>query len=58
MMQKVQDRLDFQIETPSDAELARRFAERQAASTVKPTSISKHKQRCKKNAKKLARLNR
>lgn len=28
-MQQCQDKLDFQIETPSDQELARRFADRQ-----------------------------
>ncbi|MGK0269480.1 MAG: hypothetical protein ACI88H_000111 [Cocleimonas sp.] len=28
-MQQVQDRLEFQIETPSDQEIAKRFAENQ-----------------------------
>jgi hypothetical protein len=28
-MQQVQDRLEFQIETPSDKEIAKRFAENQ-----------------------------
>ena len=55
-MQQVQDRLEFQIETPSDSELAKRFADSQKLSTVKPMQNKKHKKRCKKNAKKLARL--
>lgn len=57
-MHQVQDLLEFQIETPSDAELAKRFAESQKASSVKPVQGKKYKKRCKKSAKKLARLHR
>ena len=57
-MQQVQDRLEFQIETPSDAELAKRFAADQNASTVSAAKTQKYKKRCNKSAKKLARLHR
>jgi len=57
-MQQVQDRLEFQIETPSDTELSKRFADRQKELNVKPANSQKYKKRCNKSAKKLARLHR
>lgn len=60
-MQQVQDRLDFDIERPSDAELQKRFAkefnQRQVNSDYTPKPKAKHKKRVGKNAKKLARSN-
>ncbi len=60
-MQQVQDRLEFNIEKPSDAELRKRFSEefnqRQINSDYKPAPKAKHKKRVSKNAKKLARSN-
>jgi hypothetical protein len=56
-MQQVQDRLEFQIETPSDEEIAKRFAENQKSldGLYSKNPQVKHKKRVKKNAKKLAR---
>jgi len=60
-MQQAQDLLGFPIETPSDEELAKRFAKQQADLTEsfgmpKQTKAKNHK-RTKKSAKKLARTN-
>lgn len=59
MMQQVQDKLNFKIDTPSDEELAKRFAYKQdfLACESKPQKLIKHKKRVSKNAKKLARTN-
>jgi len=58
-MQQVQDRLNFEIETPSDEEIARRFADHQKAREhlYRESTHVKPKKRVKKSAKKLARLN-
>jgi len=39
-MQQCQDQLQFQIETPSDQELARRFADRQKELTERLASLT------------------
>ncbi len=68
-MQQVQEKLEFEIETPSDKELAKRFADRQAelaellgAGQVEvtknlraPNTSRNYKKRQRKNAKKRAR---
>jgi len=58
-MQQVQDRLEFQIETPSDQEIAKRFADNQKSldGVFNQTTPVKTKKRVSKNAKKLARTN-
>lgn len=66
-MQKVQNMLEFEIDTPSDMELAKQFAARQknqaellgacghVAVVLKPSSTSRNaKKRQRKNAKKRA----
>ena len=61
-MQQCQDQLQFQIETPNDQELARRFADRQKGMPQhrKPRAKSGHKPRNRKSkhTKKMERLNR
>ena len=58
-MQLVQDKLDFEIETPSNEEIAKRFAENQRSldGLVNQTTPVKRKKRVTKSAKKLARTN-
>lgn len=60
-MQRVQNQLDFKIETPSDEELAKRFRENQEeiSKLISEKSMTpiKHKKRQSKNAKKLAKTN-
>lgn len=63
-MQQCQDRLEFRIETPSDEELARRFADQQRGldGTIKqaPRAKAGHKTRNRKSKqqKKQERMNR
>jgi hypothetical protein len=58
-MQQVQDRLNFKIETPSNEELAKRFAARQQeiSGSYNPTPTQPYKKRPTKSAKKHARSN-
>ena len=49
-MQQVQDQLQFQIETPNDRELARRFADRQRELSELNSKMSTYQQQ--QNAKK------
>ena len=51
-MQQCQDRLEFQIETPNDKELARRFADRQREISELNSEMSTyHKQQRAKKEK-------
>lgn len=49
-MQQVQDKLEFQIETPNDEELAKRFADRQREISELDSEMSVYHQQ--QNAKK------
>lgn len=65
-MQQCQDQLEFNIETPDDKELARRFADRQRELAVKgfqaPPKHNHHagkaRNRKSKHQKKMERINR
>ena len=58
-MQQVQDMLNFKIETPSNEELAKRFADRQMelSKSYSTTPTQPYKKRLSKSAKKHARTN-
>tara|TARA_R110000803_G_scaffold5230_11_gene17379 strand:- start:4833 stop:5048 length:216 start_codon:yes stop_codon:yes gene_type:complete len=66
-MQKVQDQLEFNVEIPSDSELAKRFAERQRGLSEQVQGLStyamnqakkKTRNRKSKKQKKQERMNR